>query len=181
MSNSADLMGCSRPGFPVLFWSPGVCSKSCSLSLWSYLTISSSVIPFSSCLQSFPESGSFPMSWLFVSGGQNIGASASASVLPRIVKVDFLQDWLIWSLCCPRVLTWFCFIKIQWDFKTLSLHVIASYLKNYYFILIFIVWATVANLATLETWCTWKYSPLHYRTHSYRWSLKNWANRQATV
>ena len=67
---------------PLLFWSPGVCSKSCSLSLWSHLTVSSSVIPFSSCLHSFPESGSFPMSWLFVSGGQNIGASASASVLP---------------------------------------------------------------------------------------------------
>ena len=45
-------------------------------------SVSSSVIPFSSCLQSFPESGSFPMSWLFVSGGQSIGASASASVLP---------------------------------------------------------------------------------------------------
>ena len=50
------------------------------------LTISSSVIPFSSCLQSFPTSGSFPVSWLFASGGQSIGASASASVLPMNIQ-----------------------------------------------------------------------------------------------
>ena len=59
--------------------SPWGCSNSCQ---WSYLTISSSVVPFSSCPQSFPASGSFPMSQLFASGGQNIGDSASASVLP---------------------------------------------------------------------------------------------------
>ena len=61
---------------------PGVCSNSCSLSQWYYLTISSSVAPFSFCLQSFPASGSFPMNRLFTSGGQNIGASVSATVLP---------------------------------------------------------------------------------------------------
>ena len=61
--------------------SPGVCSDSCPLSQWGYLTISSSVVPFSSCLQSFAGSESFPMSPLFASGGQSIGASASASVL----------------------------------------------------------------------------------------------------
>ena len=60
----------------------GVCSNSCSLSWWCHPTISSSVVPFSSCHQSFLASGSFPVSWLFVSGGQSIGASASASVLP---------------------------------------------------------------------------------------------------
>ena len=58
------------------------CSNSWTLSWWCHPTISSSIIPFSSCLQSFPASGSFPMSRHFVSGGQNIGASASASVLP---------------------------------------------------------------------------------------------------
>ena len=68
--------------------SPGDCSNSCPLSRWCYITITSSAIPFSSCLQSFPASGSFPMSWLFVSGGQNIAASASASVLPMNI-----QDW----------------------------------------------------------------------------------------
>ena len=54
---------------------PGACSDSCPLSQWCHPTISSSVIPFSSCLQSFPASGSFPMSQLFASGGQNIGVS----------------------------------------------------------------------------------------------------------
>ena len=62
--------------------SPGACSSSCPLSQWYYPTISSSVIPFSSCLQSFPASGFFPQSQFFTSGGQNIGASALASVLP---------------------------------------------------------------------------------------------------
>ena len=59
--------------------SSGICSNSCPLSQWCHPTISSSVIPFFSCLQSFPASGSFPMTWLFPSGGQSIGASASAS------------------------------------------------------------------------------------------------------
>ena len=65
---------------PSLF--PRVYSNSCPLSWWCHPTISSSVIPFSSCPQSFPTAMSFPMSQLFTSGGQNIGDSASASVLP---------------------------------------------------------------------------------------------------
>ena len=64
------------------------CSNSCSLSWWCHPTISSSVIPFSSCLQSFPASESFPMSQFFTSGGQIIGVSASASVLPMNI-----QEW----------------------------------------------------------------------------------------
>ena len=60
---------------PSLF--PGVCSNSCPLSWWCRPTISSSVTPFFSCSQSFPTSGSFPVNWLFTSGGQSIGASAS--------------------------------------------------------------------------------------------------------
>ena len=60
----------------------GACSNSCPSSWWCHSTISSSVIPFYSSLQSLPASGSFPMSQFFASGGQNIGASASASVLP---------------------------------------------------------------------------------------------------
>ena len=66
---------------------PGACSNSCPLSRWCYTTISSSVAPFSSCLQSFPASGSFPVSQ-FASCGQSIGVSASASVLPMNI-----QDW----------------------------------------------------------------------------------------
>ena len=61
--------------------SPRFCSNSCPLSQWCHPTISSAVIPFS-CLRSFPASGSFPVSQLFTSGGQSIGVSASASVLP---------------------------------------------------------------------------------------------------
>ena len=64
------------------FASPRVCSNSCPLSWWCFSTISSSVIPFSSCPQSLPVSGSFAMSQLFASGDQSIGASASALVLP---------------------------------------------------------------------------------------------------
>ena len=66
----------------------GVYPNPCPLSRWCYPTISSSVVPFSSCPQSFPVSGSFPMSQLFASGGQSIGVSASASVLPMNT-----QDW----------------------------------------------------------------------------------------
>ena len=67
---------------------PGVYPNSCPLSEWCHPSISSSVIPFSSCPQSFPESGSFQMSQFFASGGQSIGVSASTSVLPRNI-----QDW----------------------------------------------------------------------------------------
>ena len=63
--------------------SPGLCPNSCPLSGWCYPTISSFVTPFPSCPQSFPALGSFPMSWLFSSGGQSIGGSASTSALPR--------------------------------------------------------------------------------------------------
>ena len=67
---------------------PGVYPDSCPFSRWCHQTISSSVVPFSSCLQSFPTSGSFQMSQLFTSGGKNIGVSTSTSVLPMNT-----QDW----------------------------------------------------------------------------------------
>ena len=79
-------MDYSTPGFPVLHYPPGVCSNSCQLSRWCHPTISSSVAPFSSCPQFFPALGSFPMSWLFTPGGQNIGVSVSASVLPMNIQ-----------------------------------------------------------------------------------------------
>ena len=69
----------TRPPCPSL--TPGVYLNPCPSGRWCHPTISSSVIPFSSCPQSFPTSGSFPMSQLFASGGQNIGVSASSSVL----------------------------------------------------------------------------------------------------
>ena len=70
--------------------SPGACSNSCPLRWWCHPTISSSVAPFSSCLQSFPESGSFPMSQLFRSDDQSMGASALASILPMKIQGWFL-------------------------------------------------------------------------------------------
>ena len=84
-----DPMDCSTPGFPVLHRLP-VFSNSCPLSWWCHPTISSSVVPFSSRLQSFPASQCFLMSWLFMSGGQSTGASASASSFQWIFRVDFL-------------------------------------------------------------------------------------------
>ena len=72
---------------------PGAYSDSCSSSWWCHPTISFSVIPFSSCPQSFPASGSFPMSQLFTSGGQSVGVSASASVLPMNIQDWFPLGW----------------------------------------------------------------------------------------
>ena len=68
----------------------------CALSWWCHPTISSSVIPFSSYLQSFPASGSFPMSQLFASGGQSIGVSASTSVIPMNIQDWFPLGWTGW-------------------------------------------------------------------------------------
>ena len=75
---------------------PGVHPNPCPLSRWSHPTISSSVIPFSSCSQSFPASGSFQMSQLFASGGQSISISAWASVLPMNIQDWFPLGWTGW-------------------------------------------------------------------------------------
>ena len=74
--------------------SPGACSNPCTSSRWYHPTILSSVIPFSSCLQSFPASGSFPVSQFFASGGQSIGVSASASLSNEYSGlISFRMDW----------------------------------------------------------------------------------------
>ena len=83
-----DPMNRSTSGLPCPSPTPGVHPNPCALSRWCHPTISSSVVPFSSCPQSFPASRSFPMSQLFTSGGQSIGVSASTSVLPMNT-----QDW----------------------------------------------------------------------------------------
>ena len=74
---------------------PGPCLNSFPSSRWCHPTISSSIVPFSSCLQSFPASRSFPVSQFFASGGQSIGTSASASVLPNEYSglISFRMDW----------------------------------------------------------------------------------------
>ena len=74
VSESLQLHGLQHTRPPCPSPSPGVCSNSCPLSQWCHPTISSSVVPFSSCPQSFPASGSFPMGWLFPSGGQSTGS-----------------------------------------------------------------------------------------------------------
>ena len=74
----------------------GPCANSCPLSWWHHPTISSSVIPFSSCLQSFPATESFLMSHFFASGGQNIGASPSTSVLSMNIQDWFPLGWTGW-------------------------------------------------------------------------------------
>ena len=78
-------MDCSMPGFLSIINSR-VCSNSCPLSQWCHPTISSSVIPCSSCLQYFPASGSFPRSPLFTSSGRSIEASTSSSILPMNIQ-----------------------------------------------------------------------------------------------
>ena len=93
VSNSLQPHGLQHARLPCPSPSPRACSNSCPLSRWCHPTISSSVVPFSSCLQSFPASGSFLMSQFFASGGQSIGASASASVLPMNI-----QDWIPFGL-----------------------------------------------------------------------------------
>ena len=82
VSDSLRPHGLQHANLPCPSPIPGACSNSCPLSWWCHPTISSSVIPFSSCLQSSPTSGSFPVNQFFTSSGHSIGASASVSVLP---------------------------------------------------------------------------------------------------
>ena len=97
VSDCLRLYGLQHARLPCPSPTPGACSNSCPSSVWCDPTISSSVIPFSSYLQSFPASGSFLVSRLFASGGQSIGVSASASVLPVNIQGLFplgLTGWI---------------------------------------------------------------------------------------
>ena len=102
MSDSLQHYGLQHNSLPCSSVYPGVCSSSCSLSQWCYLTISFSAARFSSCLQSFPTSWSFPMSQLFAPGGQSIRSSASALVLPKNIQSWFPLGMTDLSPCCPR-------------------------------------------------------------------------------
>ena len=90
----------ARP--PCLSPSPGVHSNSHPSSRWCHPAISSSIIPFFSCPQSLPATGSFPMSQLFAWGGQSTGVSALASFLPKNPRADLLRDGLVGSPCSPK-------------------------------------------------------------------------------
>ena len=102
MNDSLRPHGLQHAWLPCPSPSPGVCSKSCPLSQWCHPTISPSVIPFSSCPQSFPAPGSLPMSQLFVSGGQSIGASALEPILPVNIQGWFPLVLMVLTPCCPR-------------------------------------------------------------------------------
>ena len=114
---------------------PGACSKSCLLNQWCHPTISSSVIPFSSCLQSFPASGSFQMSQFFASGGESIGVSVSTSVLlMNIQDIDWF-DLLALQGTLKSLLTIAQFKSINSSALSLlygpTLTSIRDYWKNY--------------------------------------------------
>ena len=100
-----DPMDCSTPGPPVSP-TPGACSNSCPSSRWCHPTISSSVVPFSFCLQSFLASGSFPMSQLFTSGGQRTGASSiSPSVNRSWCMILLMYCWSWFASILLRIFT----------------------------------------------------------------------------
>ena len=101
MYNSLRPHGLQHTRLPCPSPAPRACPNSWPLSQWCHPTISSSVIPFSFCLQSFPPSGSFPISQFFASGGESIGASTSASVLSMNI-----QDWFCLELTSFRT-DWF--------------------------------------------------------------------------
>ena len=129
--------------------SPRACSNSCPLSWWCHPTISSSAIPFSSCLQSFPASGSFPMSQLFASGGQRIGASAS--VLPKNIQHWFSSKWTglisLKSKELSRVFSNTTVQKHQFFGVQLSLQTTTWYKHNFY-----MYWETKQSLFALLWW-----------------------------
>ena len=114
LSDSLRPRGLQHARLPCLSPTPRACSNSCPLSWWCHPTISSSVVPFSFCLQSFSASGSFPMSQVFPSGSQSIGVSASASVLAMDI-----QDWFplelsgLISLQCKGLSRIFSNITVQ--------------------------------------------------------------------
>ena len=96
MSDSLQPHGLQHARLPCPSPTPGAYSNSCPSRRWCHPSISSSVIPFSSHLQSFPASGSFPRNQFFASDGQNIGVSASASVLPMNIEDWFPLGWTGW-------------------------------------------------------------------------------------
>ena len=96
MSDSLQPHGMQNTRPPCPSPTPGACSNSYPSRKWCHPTISSSVVRFSSCRQYFPASGSFPMSQFFASGGQSIGVSAPASVLPKDIQDWFPLGWTCW-------------------------------------------------------------------------------------
>ena len=114
VSDSLRFQGLQHTRLPCPSLSPEVRSNSCPLSQWCHPTISSSVTPLLLLPSVFPASGSFPVSWLFASGGQSIGTSASASVLPMNIQDWFPLGWTGWvSLQAKGLSRVFCNTTVQ--------------------------------------------------------------------
>ena len=105
MSKSLQPHGLQHTRLPCPSPTPGACSNSCPSSRWCNPTISSPVVPFSSCLQSFTASESFQRNQFFTSGGQSIEASASASVLPMNIQDWFPLGWTGWIFLLSKRLS----------------------------------------------------------------------------
>ena len=114
MSDTLRPHGLQHTRLPSPAPTPGAYSNSCLPCRWCHSTISSSVVPFSTCVQSFPASGSFPMSRFFASGVQSIGVSGSASVLPINIQDWFPLGWTGWiSLQSKRLSRVFSHTTVQ--------------------------------------------------------------------
>ena len=141
MSDSLQPHGLQHARPPCPSSIPGAYSNSCPVGQWCHPTISSSVIPFFSRLQSFPASGSFPMSQLFASGGQSIRVSASASALPMNIQDWFPLGWTGWFSLQSRDSQEFCPTPQFKSINSLALSFLYSptltsihdYWKNYSF------------------------------------------------
>ena len=146
MSDSLWPHGLQHARLPCPSLSPGVCSNSCSLSWWCHPTISSSVIPFSSCSQSFPASESFPMSQLFTSSGHSIGASASASVLPMNIQgwfpLGFTGSISLLSKGFSRVFSGTIVRKQRMNSVTCKVFVFTTFIK-FLFLVFWVIWFCV--------------------------------------
>ena len=132
-----DPINCSTPGFPVLHSLPEFAQTHVH---WA--TMSSSVVPFSSCPQSIPASGSFPVSWLFASAGQSTGASASASVLPMTI-----QGWF------PLGLTGLIFSLSKGLWRVSSSNTVQKHQRSAFFMVQF----SHRYMTTAENWSNLKY------------------------
>ena len=154
MSDSFRPQGVQHARAPCPSPTPRVYSNSCPLNWWCHPTISSSGIPFSSCLQSFPESGSFPMSHFFSSGGQSNGVSASALGLPMNIQDWSPLGWTGWiSLQSKGLLRVFSNTTVQKHqfFGTqpsiwFNCHIHIWYWKNHSFDLMDISWQVMSLL-----------------------------------
>ena len=144
MSDSLQPHGLQHARPPSPSPSPRPCSNSCPLSYWCYPTNSSSVIPFSSCLQSFSASESFLMSWSFVSGGQNIGASAS------VVPIN-IQGWFPFGLTC----------LISLQSKGLSKGFSNTTIQKHQFLVLSLVYGS--TLTSIHDY--WKNHSLHWQSN----------------